>query len=122
MIPPRRPRLIQKTDTYVAVIHPVSGPLTGRVRLPGSKSVTNRALLVAALAQGRSRLTGILRSDDTAYMMAALEQMGVAVSHIDNTTVEIEGTGRLSAPEAPLFLGNAGTAVRFLTAAVSIVE
>lgn len=114
--------MIQKTDTDVAVIHPVSGPLTGRVRLPGSKSVTNRALLVAALAQGRSRLTGILRSDDTAYMMAALEQMGVSVSQIDDTTVEIEGAGRLSAPEAPLFLGNAGTAVRFLTAAVSIVE
>jgi 3-phosphoshikimate 1-carboxyvinyltransferase len=114
--------LNQKTETTLALIHPVEGALTGQVTLPGSKSVTNRALLVAALAKGRSRLTGILRSDDTAYMMTALEQMGVAIFQIDDTTIEIDGTGQLHAPEAPLFLGNAGTAVRFLTAAVSMVQ
>ncbi|WP_371224967.1 3-phosphoshikimate 1-carboxyvinyltransferase [Roseovarius sp. 2305UL8-3] len=106
----------------LASITPVSGPLNGQVTLPGSKSVTNRALLVAALANGRSRLTGILRSDDTKYMMAALRQMGVTIHEVDHTTVEIEGSGRLQAPSEPLFLGNAGTAVRFLTAAVSLVD
>ena len=106
----------------LASITPVTGPLNGNVTLPGSKSVTNRALLVAALAKGRSRLTGILRSDDTKYMMAALRQMGVAIHEVDDTTVEIEGSGRLHAPSEPLFLGNAGTAVRFLTAAVTLVD
>ena len=112
-----------KTDTNkLALIIPVEGALTGQVTLPGSKSVTNRALLVAALAKGRSRLTGILRSDDTKYMMAALAQMGVSISQVNDTTVEVEGSGQLHAPDAPLFLGNAGTAVRFLTAAVSLVN
>lgn len=105
-----------------ALIHVHDGPLTGKVVLPGSKSVTNRALLVAALAEGKSRLSGILRSDDTRYMMAALEEMGVAITQVDDTSVEITGTGRLDAPDAPLFLGNAGTAVRFLTAAVALVR
>lgn len=107
---------------HIARITPVRGPLTGRAALPGSKSVTNRALLIAALAQGRSRLSGILRSDDTRYMMQALAQMGVTLRELDATTVEVTGTGRLCAPEEPLFLGNAGTAVRFLTAAVALVD
>lgn len=106
----------------IARITPVSGPLTGQVRLPGSKSVTNRALLVAALARGQSRLSGILRSDDTLYMMTALDQMDVTITEVDDTTVDVSGTGRLEAPATPLFLGNAGTAVRFLTAAVALVE
>ena len=106
----------------VARLTPVTAPLTGRVTLPGSKSVTNRALLVAGLARGKSRLTGILRSDDTKYMMAALRAMGVEITEVDDTTVEVAGTGALQAAKEPLFLGNAGTAVRFLTAAVALVE
>jgi 3-phosphoshikimate 1-carboxyvinyltransferase len=106
----------------VATLAPVTAPLTGRVTLPGSKSVTNRALLVAALAKGKSRLTGILRSDDTRYMMTALRAMGVTITEIDETTVEVTGSGRLQPAPEPLFLGNAGTAVRFLTAAVALVD
>lgn len=105
-----------------ALIHPHDGPLIGKVILPGSKSVTNRALLVAALAKGQSHLSGILRSDDTKYMMAALEQMGVAITQLDETSIDITGNGVLGAPASPLFLGNAGTAVRFLTAAVALVN
>ncbi|MCK0150807.1 3-phosphoshikimate 1-carboxyvinyltransferase [Marivita sp. S6314] len=106
----------------IAQITPVTMPLTGTVNLPGSKSVTNRALLVAGLARGTSRLSGILRSDDTKYMMAALRAMGVEITEIDDTTVEVHGTGSLKPASEPLFLGNAGTAVRFLTAAVALVN
>lgn len=106
----------------IARIAPVTWPLRGRVTLPGSKSVTNRALLIAGLARGPSRLTGILRSDDTRYMMAALRAMGVGISEIDETTVEVSGTGQLHPASEPLFLGNAGTATRFLTAAVALVN
>lgn len=106
----------------IAHVTPITKPLIGKVTLPGSKSVTNRALLVAGLARGTSRLTGILRSDDTKYMMAALRAMGVEIAEIDETTVDVHGTGVLSPAHEPLFLGNAGTAVRFLTAAVALVD
>lgn len=103
-------------------IVPPGRPLVGRVRPPGSKSITNRALLLAALAKGTSRLTGALKSKDTTLMAAALRQMGVTVEEPDATTFVVTGTGRLTAPGTPLMLGNAGTAVRFLTAAVALVE
>ncbi|OWJ64759.1 3-phosphoshikimate 1-carboxyvinyltransferase [Inquilinus limosus] len=97
-------------------------PLTGRVTPPGSKSITNRVLLLAALARGTSRLTGALKSDDTKLMAAALRAMGVTVEEPDDTSFVVTGTGRLQAPAVPLFLGNAGTATRFLTAAVTMVD
>lgn len=105
----------------IARITPVPQPLIGHVTLPGSKSVTNRALLVAGLARGTSRLAGILRSDDTHYMMTALRAMGVGITELDDTTVEVTGSGALHPASEPLFLGNAGTATRFLTAAVALV-
>ena len=103
-------------------IIPPNRPLSGRVSPPGSKSITNRALLLAALAAGTSRLTGALKSKDTVLMAQALRQMGVVVEEPDATTFLVTGTGRLAAPAAPLFLGNAGTATRFLTAAVATIE
>jgi 3-phosphoshikimate 1-carboxyvinyltransferase len=103
-------------------IMPVDLPLRGRVVPPGSKSITNRALLLAALARGTSRLSGTLRSDDTARMAEALAAMGVAVEAPDETSFRVTGTGRLVAPAAPLFLGNAGTATRFLTAAAALAD
>jgi len=103
-------------------IVPPNRPLVGRVSPPGSKSITNRALLLAALARGTSRLTGALKSKDTVLMAAALRQMGVTVEEPDATSFVVTGSGRLQAPEAPLFLGNAGTATRFLTAAAATVE
>jgi len=103
-------------------IHPISHPLEGTIRLPGSKSITNRALLLAALCDGPSKLEGALFSDDTRYMEAALNQLGVAVRGDEKAqTYEIEGGGgSFPNPEAELFLGNAGTATRFLTAALCL--
>lgn len=101
---------------------PPHAPLTGRVILPGSKSITNRALLVAALARGTSRLGGALKSVDTALMAGALTQMGVGIGEPDETRFVVTGSGGLTAPPGPLFLGNAGTATRFLTAAAAIAN
>jgi 3-phosphoshikimate 1-carboxyvinyltransferase len=103
-------------------IVPPGRPLIGRVSPPGSKSITNRALLLAALAAGTSRISGALKSKDTALMAAALRQMGVVVEEPDATSFVVSSSGSLKAPSAPLFLGNAGTATRFLTAAVATVE
>jgi 3-phosphoshikimate 1-carboxyvinyltransferase len=104
-------------------VHPPGRALHGRIVLPGSKSITNRALLLAALAAGESRLTGALKSDDTRWMAQALRAMGVSVETPDDATFEVRGVaGRLTAPKGPLHLGNAGTAMRFLTAAVSLAD
>jgi 3-phosphoshikimate 1-carboxyvinyltransferase len=98
------------------------GPLEARVRVPGSKSVTNRALLVAALADGSSELCGALASDDTDVMVASLAALGCPV----DTRAEpwrVSGSGgRLRAPTAPLFAGNSGTTARFLTAAACLAD
>jgi 3-phosphoshikimate 1-carboxyvinyltransferase len=99
---------------------PPGHPLVGRVSPPGSKSITNRALLLAGLARGESRLTGALKSDDTRYMAEALLAMGVSVLEPDATTFVVKSTGKLTPPTKPLFLGNAGTATRFLTAALAL--
>lgn len=104
------------------LVNPVRRPLCGRAVPPGSKSITNRALLLAALASGRSRLTGALKSDDTALMAAALRGMGVSIAEPDDTSFVVASNGRLAAPAGPLSLGNAGTATRFLTAAAALVD
>ncbi|TCL75863.1 3-phosphoshikimate 1-carboxyvinyltransferase [Rhizobium sp. BK251] len=109
-------------STAQLTIIPPSRPLSGRVSPPGSKSITNRALLLAGLAKGTSRLTGALKSDDTRYMAEALRAMGVTIDEPNDTTFIVTGSGRLQAPSAPLFLGNAGTATRFLTAAAALVD
>ncbi|MHA6299066.1 3-phosphoshikimate 1-carboxyvinyltransferase [Devosia sp. CAU 1758] len=103
-------------------ITPPDRPLSGRVSPPGSKSITNRALLLAAMAEGTSRLTGALKSKDTVLMARALREMGVTVEEPDATSFLVTSTGRLRSPAEPLFLGNAGTATRFLTAAVATIE
>lgn len=103
-------------------IMPTNAPLRGAVRPPGSKSITNRMLLLAALARGESRLDGALKSDDTAYMAGALRALGVVIDEPDATRFVVRSNGRLRAPSQPLFLGNAGTATRFLTAAAALVQ
>ncbi len=105
----------------VRIVHD-GRPLDGRVELPGSKSITNRALLLAGLARGTSTLSGVLRSDDTRYMSDALRQMGVEIVDTGPTTLRVTGRGGLQAPMRPLYLGNAGTATRFLTAAATLVN
>lgn len=107
-------------STDQLTIQPTSQPLKGKVSPPGSKSITNRALLLAGLAKGTSRLTGALKSDDTRYMAEALRAMGVTVNEPDPTTFVVTSSGQLKPPAHPLFLGNAGTATRFLTAAVAL--
>jgi len=107
-------------NTDKLTIVPPGRPLSGDVSPPGSKSITNRALLLAGLARGTSRLTGALKSDDTRYMAGALRAMGVTVDEPDATTFVVTSNGRLEQPVTPLFLGNAGTATRFLTAALAL--
>lgn len=109
-------------DRQTVTVIPPAHPLRGRVVPPGSKSITNRALLLAALAKGTSRLTGALKSDDTHYMAEALRGMGVTIAEPDETSFIVTGDGRLREPTAPLFLGNAGTATRFLAAAAGLVD
>lgn len=101
---------------------PVTRPVIGSIRVPGSKSITNRALPIAALADGETTLTGALFSDDTRYMAAALNQLGVRVSSdpaAQSFTVVGAG-GSIPAEGAELFLGNSGTSVRFLAAMVAL--
>jgi len=100
-------------------VFPVDRPLIGRVSPPGSKSITNRALLLAGLAKGTSRLRGALKSDDTRVMSEALRLMGVQIDEPDDSTFVVTSTGQWHAPQQALFLGNAGTATRFLTAALA---
>ncbi len=91
----------------------------GEVLLPGSKSMSNRALLLAALAQGSTRLTGLLDADDTRVMRAALVQLGIGVES-EGEDWRIDGcAGHIPTREAELHLGNAGTAMRPLTAALA---
>ncbi|HBF30637.1 3-phosphoshikimate 1-carboxyvinyltransferase [Rhizobium sp.] len=120
--------MTQDTSTKAALhqtkltIVPIDHALNGHVSPPGSKSITNRALLLAGLAKGTSKLTGALKSDDTRYMAEALRAMGVTVDEPDATTFVVTSTGEWQEPNAPLFLGNAGTATRFLTAAVALAK
>jgi len=95
----------------------------GQVTLPGSKSLTNRALLLAALADGRTTLTNVLRSDDTERMIDALRQLGVPLTFEGECTCTIDGRGGLFEPpnETRFFLGNAGTAIRPLTAVLAMM-
>ncbi|MGC4104744.1 MAG: 3-phosphoshikimate 1-carboxyvinyltransferase [Thermomicrobiales bacterium] len=103
-------------------ITPVQRPIVGTAFVPGSKSITNRALPIAGLARGHSTLTGALFSDDTRYMAQALNDLGIAVTDTpEDYRFEVEGgNGVFPATEADLFIGNSGTTVRFLTAIVAI--
>ena len=96
--------------------------LDGEVCPPGSKSLTNRALLLAALARGRTRLSGLLIADDTRRMRTCLERLGVSILERGPTTLEVDGCGGAFARptgDGPLFAGSAGTVARFLTAALA---
>jgi len=103
-------------------LEPIS-KVQGCINIPGSKSISNRALLLATLAKGTTTLTNLLDSDDIRYMLASLKQLGVKFHLSDNNTVcKIEGlAGPLSTERVQtLFLGNAGTAMRPLCAALTL--
>jgi 3-phosphoshikimate 1-carboxyvinyltransferase len=95
----------------------------GTVRLPGSKSISNRTLLLAALAKGTTRIFDLLASDDTHVMLMALQKLGVKWEQVGATQEYIvHGTdGVMPVHQADLFMGNAGTAIRPLTAALAVI-
>lgn len=105
-------------------IQPVSGPVHGTMRPPGSKSLTNRAMIVAALAEGTSELQGVLDSRDTQVMIESLRRLGIDVEeNLDTRTVTVRGCGGIiPVPEADLYLENSGTSIRFLTAMCALGE
>ena len=93
----------------------------GTVTLPGSKSISNRVLLLAALASGETEVRDLLESDDTARMLEAIETLGVRVQPLGGNAYRVSGTGgAFPVKQADLFLGNAGTAFRSLTAALAL--
>jgi len=97
-------------------------PFDARVHVPGSKSITNRALLIAALATGTSTLRNVLFSDDTEFMIGALLKLGIGLD-IDRERNEIVVYGKggeLGVPAEPIYIGNSGTCARFLTTAVAL--
>ena len=103
-------------------IKPVSHPLHATVRVPGSKSLTNRALLIASLAKGTTRLTNALFSDDSRYFAKALQTLGfdVQLDEANHEMTVIGQGGHIPAKKAELFIGNAGTAARFLSAFLTL--
>ncbi|MCJ7733888.1 MAG: 3-phosphoshikimate 1-carboxyvinyltransferase [Anaerolineales bacterium] len=103
-------------------IKPISGPLHSRVHIPGSKSLTNRALFIAALADGSTSINNALFSEDTYYFANALQTLGFNVSLApEKSRMMIIGLGgHIPAQHAELFIGNAGTAARFLTAFLTL--
>ena len=103
-------------------INPVAGPIRGRIRPPGSKSITNRALVCAALADGDSTLAGALDSEDTRVMIESLGRLGIEVESLkDGTKLVVHGTGgEVPAFEAELYCANSGTTLRFLTALATL--
>jgi len=103
-------------------ITPFRTPARGVAQVPGSKSITNRALLLAALAEGETLFTGALFSRDTRILIAALQALGFAVSADEAAhTIHILGLGgRIPKAHARLHVGNAGTAARFLTAFLAL--
>ena len=103
-------------------IIPIPHPLNATVRVPGSKSLTNRALLIASLARGTTQLQNALFSDDSRYFAEALQTLGFDIQ-LDEARQQMTVTGlggTIPADKAELFVGNAGTAARFLTAFLTL--
>jgi 3-phosphoshikimate 1-carboxyvinyltransferase len=97
---------------------------SGTVVLPGSKSISNRVLLLAALSQGTTTVHDLLDSDDTQVMLTALAQLGCSIkksTRLTKNSIEIKGLGDFELPSVKLYMGNAGTAMRPLTAALALL-
>jgi len=112
----------RKLAAQIMQINPILHPLNARVSIPGSKSLTNRALLIASLADGNTMLTNALFSDDSCYLVNALKNLGFNVTlDPENTCMTIIGLGgSIPAQQADLYIGNAGTAARFLSAFLTL--
>lgn len=109
-------------DTYH--VRKLKHPLDVHVTVPGSKSMTNRALLMAALSDGRTRLEGILFSDDSRHFLGALKALGFEVSYDEkDCTAMVTGCrGSIPRKEGNIYVGSAGTAARFLTAMLALSD
>nr|AGK89942.1 tetra-functional AROM-like protein [Acanthamoeba castellanii str. Neff] len=107
-------------------VEPTQSGVSGVITVPGSKSISNRVLTLAALGEGECHIKGLLSADDTDVMLAALRRLGVQYKWLDQgLTLYIKGSGGQlqppKEPEIPFFLGNAGTASRFLTTMCTLV-
>ncbi|MFH0772975.1 MAG: 3-phosphoshikimate 1-carboxyvinyltransferase [bacterium] len=101
---------------------PTHDPINGIVQIGGSKSYTNRALILAALANGKSTLTSLSLSDDSSVLIRALRQLEISIAFVDETTVDVIGNGGRFKPNSlSIDVGHAGTSMRFLTALCSLV-
>lgn len=103
-------------------IHPASRPVDAEIAIPGSKSITNRALVLAALAEGTSTLENALFSEDSHWCMDSLRKMGIEIEADEaNARITVHGQGgNFPAEKADLFVGNSGTSARFLTAMATL--
>ena len=112
---------ISNQESIIEII-PISHALHAAVRIPGSKSLTNRVLLVASLAEGTTTLANALFSDDSRYFAESLKKLGLALqSDHQSSSFTVTGLGgRIPASHADLYVGNAGTAARFLTAMLTL--
>lgn len=118
---PRYAPFVHASKPSVADVQPIAHA-EGRVLLPGSKSISNRALLLAATSSGTTHLRRLLEADDTRTMIDALRALGIAV-RVEGEITEVSGDeGRFPNAHAKLFLGNAGTAMRPLTAALAFAQ
>ena len=103
-------------------VNPI-GHAKGVVHLPGSKSISNRALLLAALSKGTTHLTGLLKADDTDRMIDSLRKLGIKIDRQSDDCAVVEGcAGQIPNRQADLFVGNAGTVARTLSAVLAFAE
>ncbi|MDT8429014.1 MAG: bifunctional prephenate dehydrogenase/3-phosphoshikimate 1-carboxyvinyltransferase [Pseudomonadales bacterium] len=110
-----RPANIQEADNMDYLARP-GGQVKGDIRVPGDKSISHRAIILGALAQGVTRVSGFLEGEDSLHTLQAFRDMGVVITGPENGELSIYGVGRkgLQAPRKPLYLGNSGTAMRLL--------
>lgn len=123
VVPDEIIRIILSNNIAVSHQQPDSMNVSNTVIPPGSKSISNRVLVLCALAKGTCRISNLLHSDDTGYMLDALQKLDAASIELANNgdTLVITGGRKMKSPSSELYLGNAGTAARFLTAVAALV-
>ncbi len=104
------------TNSTTFIVNP-GGTLNGEIRVPGDKSISHRSIMLGALAEGTSEISGFLEGEDNLATLNAFRAMGVNISGSDQGRVRIKGVGLhgLKAPDEPLYLGNSGTSIRLLS-------
>lgn len=90
------------------------GRISGRIRMPGDKSISHRAVILGSIAEGITRVSGFLEGEDSLNTLAAFRELGVTIAGPENGSLTIYGAGDLQAPRKPLYMGNSGTAMRLL--------